>query len=135
MIFLLDSNAFSNLMRKNVRIEARLAALGPNDKVAISPIVRGEILYGIARLPQARRRENLAKQAAPLFSTIACGPVPEVAADAYAQIKLARERQGLSLDENDLWIAATASALGATLVTRDRDFGTGLGLTTVDWTA
>jgi predicted nucleic acid-binding protein len=28
----------------------------------------------------------------------------------------------LSLDENDLWIAATAIALGATLVTRDADF-------------
>jgi predicted nucleic acid-binding protein len=44
------------------------------------------------------------------------------------------ERQGLSLDENDLWIAATASAVGATLVTRDRDFGSVEGLTTTDWT-
>ena len=26
------------------------------------------------------------------------------------------------VDENDLWIAATALALGATLVTRDTDF-------------
>jgi hypothetical protein len=53
VIFLLDSNAFSDLMRKNARIEARLAGLGPNDKVVICPIVRGEILYGIARLPTA----------------------------------------------------------------------------------
>jgi predicted nucleic acid-binding protein len=135
MIFLLDSNAFSDLMRKNVRIEARLAGLGPNDTVVLCPIVRGEILYGIARLPQSRRRENLAQQAAPLFATIACEPVPEGAADAYAQIKLARQQQGLSLDENDLWIAATASTLGATLVTRDRDFATVPGLATVDWTA
>jgi predicted nucleic acid-binding protein len=51
MIFLLDSNAFSDLMRKNARSEAHLAALGPDDKVVICPIVRGEILYGVARLP------------------------------------------------------------------------------------
>ncbi|MCC6765748.1 MAG: type II toxin-antitoxin system VapC family toxin [Deltaproteobacteria bacterium] len=134
MIFLLDSNAFSDLMRKNARIEARLAALGPNAQVVICPIVRGEILYGIARLPHGRRRENLANQAASLFATIACAPVPADAADAYARIKLLRQRQGLSLDENDLWIAATASALGATLVTRDRDFTAMPDLTTVDWT-
>ncbi|HUE24770.1 MAG TPA: PIN domain-containing protein [Bryobacteraceae bacterium] len=28
----------------------------------------------------------------------------------------------MALDENDLWIAATAISLGATLVSRDRDF-------------
>jgi predicted nucleic acid-binding protein len=135
MIFLLDSNAFSDLMRKSPRVEAQLGALGPNDKVVICPIVRGEILYGLARLPQGRRRENLTKQAAPLFATIACESVPESAGDKYATIKRTREQQGLRLDENDLWIAATASALGAALVTRDSDFGSLEGLTTADWTA
>ena len=61
--------------------------------------------------------------------------MPETAADVYAQIKIAREQQGLRLDENDLWIAATASALGATLVTRDSDFRAVAGLTITDWTA
>lgn len=132
MIFLLDSNAFSDLMRKNPRVEAQLAGLGPNDKVVI---FRGEILYGLARLPQGRRQESLTKQAAPLFATIACEALPESSGDAYAQIKRARERQGLRLDENDLWIAATATALNATLVTRDGNFASVAGLTTADWTA
>ena len=135
MLFLLDSNAFSDLMRKHPGVEARLAALDPKDKVLICPIVRGEILYGLARLPPGRRREELTKQAAPLFAAIACEPVPESAGDAYARIKRAREQQGLTLDENDLWIAATASALDATLVTRDRDFGSVEELATTDWTA
>lgn len=53
MLFLLDSNAFSDLMRKNPRVEAQLAALGPNDKVVICQsfgvrsFTRGEILYGV----------------------------------------------------------------------------------------
>jgi predicted nucleic acid-binding protein len=135
MTFLLDSNAFSDLMRKDRRVEAHLAALGPNDKVVICSIVRGEILYGLARLPQGRRRDDLAKQAAPLFASIACQPVPESAGDAYANIKRTREQQGLRLDENDLWIAATASTLGATLVTRDSDFSSVEGLATTNWTA
>lgn len=134
MIFLLDSTAFSDLMRKSPRVEARLAALSADDTVVICPIVRGEILYGLARLPQGRRRESLTKQTAPLFGTITCEPVPESAGDAYAKIKRCREQQGLTLDENDLWIAATASVLGATLVTRDSDFGSVEGLTTADWT-
>jgi len=117
MIFLLDSNAFSDLMRQAAGVEAKLATLGADDKVVICSIVRGEILYGLARLPPGRRREALTNQAAPLFAAIACAAVPESAGDAYAAIKRAREERGLALDENDLWIAATASALGATLVT------------------
>jgi len=39
-----------------------------------------------------------------------------------AALKVAQQRRGLSLNENDLWIAATALAIGATLVTRDSDF-------------
>lgn len=113
MIFLLDSNAFSDLMRKDPRVQTRLAALDSTDTVVICSIVRGEILYGLARLPQGRRRDDLAKQAAPLFASIACRPVPESAGDAYAHIKRTREQQGLRLDENDLWIAATAAAVGA----------------------
>ena len=38
------------------------------------------------------------------------------------------------LDENDLWIAATAAALAATLVTRDKDFTRVPGLIAGDWT-
>jgi predicted nucleic acid-binding protein len=37
-------------------------------------------------------------------------------------VVLARQQRGLTLDENDLWVAATALALGATLVSRDNDF-------------
>ncbi len=36
---------------------------------------------------------------------------------------------GLALDENDLWVAATALSLGATSVSRDRDFAGIEGLT------
>lgn len=135
MVFLLDSNAVSDLMREDARVEARIQALRPTDKVITCPIVRGEVLYGIERLPEGKRRAELSKKAESLFGRIPCEPIPEGAGDAYAKIKRVRERKGFSLDENDLWIAATASAIGATLVTRDGDFASIDELTTVDWTA
>ena len=46
---------------------------------------------------------------------------------------MTRQRKGLVLDENDLWIAAAAREAGATLVTRDTDFQQIEGLQVEDW--
>jgi len=51
-----------------------------------------------------------------------------------SKIKLTRQQKGLTLDENDLWIAATALALGAILISRDSDFQYIEGLKVEDWT-
>ena len=96
MIFLLDTNAFSDLMRKHAKLEARLTALSSTDKIVICPIVRGEIRYGIEQLTQSKRRQDLENQSAPLFATIPCEPIPETAGDHYANIKLTRQRKGLT---------------------------------------
>jgi predicted nucleic acid-binding protein len=135
MVFLLDTNAFSDLMRKRPGSLARLGALSATDRVATCTIVRGEILYGIHKLPAGHRRDELWGQAAPLFEALLCEAVPASAADHYARVKLARERVGLVLDENDLWIAATALTLGAVLVTRDQDFQRVEGLAVENWEA
>ena len=42
--------------------------------------------------------------------------------DAYASIDAYFSRQGRPMGKNDLWIAATTHALGARLLTTDRDF-------------
>jgi predicted nucleic acid-binding protein len=91
--------------------------------VVTCTISRGEILFGIARLPSGRRRTELEEAGRQFLAAVRCEPVPERAGDFYATVKLARQQRGLALDENDLWVAATALALGATLVSRDRDFG------------
>jgi len=122
MIFLLDTNAFSDLMREHPKIDTYLSSISPAERVVICSVVRGEIRYGIERLPEGKRRQELEMKAAKFFSILPCEPVPEVAGDYYAKIKLTCQRKGLVLDENDLWIAATALALGAVLVTRDTDF-------------
>jgi len=122
MTFLLDSTAFSDLMREHAKVDARLASLPPTDRAVICSVVRGEIRYGIERLAPGKRREDLEAKAARLFAIVPCEPVPQAAGDHYAKVKLAPQQRGLALDENDLRIAATALAFGSVLVSRDSDF-------------
>ena len=120
--YLLDTNAISDLMRSAQAIENWMAGLDRGDRVVTCTIARGEILFGIARLPAGRQRTELEDTGRQFLAVFRCEPVPERAGDFYAVVKLARQQRGLTLDENDLWVAATALALGATLVSRDRGF-------------
>lgn len=134
MAYLIETTTFSLLMRRNPQARARVAALQPADRAVICPVTRGEILYGLARLPQGKRRQDLEAEAAHWFVQLPCLPVPETAGDDYARIKREAEIKGTPLDENDLWLAAMAAASGAVLVTSDRDFQKVTGLSIEDWT-
>lgn len=115
-------------------MEVHVASLSRHDRVLICTIVRGEILYGLERMPRGRHQRESERKARDLFKTMECEPISEAAADHYARIKREAERQGTVVAENDLWIAATAFALGATLVTSDKDFNRIRGLDIEDWT-
>ena len=136
MNYLLETSTCSLLMAHNPRVVAHFDSLSnEEDYVFICTIVRGEILFGIEQMPIGRRRQTVENQAINLFARMPCFAVPESAGDAYAKIKRAAQRQGTPLGENDLWIAATALALDAVLVTSDSDFQriVGLGLQLEDW--
>ena len=117
------------------KVKGRLNSLAESDYPFTCPIVKGEILFGIVRLPDGKRRRDLKQKANELFAQVPCDPIPENVGDAYAQIKVAAQQQGTSLDECDLWIVATALALDAILVTSDSDYQriVGLGLRLEDW--
>jgi tRNA(fMet)-specific endonuclease VapC len=134
VIYLLETSTCSALMRRHPRCVARLERLSPTDEMLICPITRGEILYGLARLPVGRRREALTADAQRLFALIPCVPVPKHAGDAYADLKRQAEQRGVAISENDLWIAATAVTLDAILVAADQDFGRLSDVRVEDWT-
>ena len=108
-----------------------MAGLDRSDRILTCTIVRGEVLFGISRLPEGRRRTELEQTGYQFLAAFHCEPVPEQAGDFYAALKVTRYQRGLVLDENDLWVAATALALGATLVSRDGDFAGIEGLSVV----
>jgi tRNA(fMet)-specific endonuclease VapC len=132
--YLLDTNAFSDLMRAQSRVTARFTGVGSPDSILISTIVRGEVLHGLEQMSPGQRRTELTRNADKLFAIIPCEALPAAVADVYAQIKRQRQRIGLPLDDNDCWIAASAVHHGAVLVTRDSDFARVTGLTVEDWT-
>ncbi len=131
MIYLLDTNVISALMREDPHMGAWLSSVSANDRIVICTIARGEILFGLGRLAQGRRRADLEAKAQKLFAVLPCEPVAAAAGDLYANVKMAHQRRGLPLDENDLWMAATALALNATLVSHDSDFRGVAGLAVI----
>ena len=96
MTYLLDTNVISDLMRAATRVEDWMAGLDRSDRVVTCTIVRGELLYGIARLPEGRRRTELEEISSQFLTAFRCEPVPERAGDFYAAVKLARQQRGLS---------------------------------------
>ena len=134
MTFLFDTNAISDFMDEHPRIDEHLAMIAPGDTVVTCAIVRGEILFGIERLPVGRRRDELSAKAQSALGGMECEDVPAAAADHFARLKATAERVGTQLDDNDLWIASTALVLGAILVTRDQDFQRLGALRIEDWT-
>lgn len=133
MIYLLDTNAITDLVREDPVATSRLMSLKGGDSLATCVIVSGEILFGLRRLPVGKRRNNLERKARSILTGLVCLAVPEAAAEHYATIKHDAQLEGKPLDTNDLWIAATAMALDATLVTRDRDFTSARNLRTENW--
>lgn len=134
MLYLFDTNAYSDAMFDHPKIAARLASLSANDRVLTCAIVLGEVLFGIERLPPGARRAKFESSAAAVGRIVTCEPVPVSAAAHYARIKWARQQRGARMEENDLWIVAAALALGTVLVSRDADVQNVPGLIVEDWT-
>ena len=93
-------------------------------------ITLAEIRYGIARLPDGRRKRVLLAAADEIFAAFADQvlPIDLVTADNYAIIASSRERTGKPIAGFDALIAAVCRSQNAALATRNEsDFdGTGI---------
>lgn len=92
--YLLDTSAFSALMREDSGVLSLLAGLTPDDRLSICTVVAGEILYGLERLHEGKRRRSLAEKARRLFESMPCDPMGEELAAPYARLKRKAERVG-----------------------------------------
>ncbi len=122
---LLDTNTVSYLMNGRSPAVRRAYAAAQGQGLAMSSITAAEIAYGIERRPQATR---LAAGFEALCRTLPVLPWDFAAAMSYGRLRVTMEAMGKSLEVEDMLIAAHAHALGAILITRDKNFKSTAGL-------
>jgi len=133
VIFVLDTNAVSALMKGDAVVVARLAATKRTDVAIPHPVV-AEIAFGIERLPRSKRRAVLQERFDLVCSEIGRAEWTDAVSQAYGRIKAVLERRGGRIEDFDAAIAAHALAVDATLVTADLGHMTRVpGLRIEDW--
>ena len=128
---MLDTNAVSALVKGQPGVTARFKAEAP-DRVCLSAVTEGEMLFGVVRRPEARRLRLAISE---LLAAIDVLPWTSATARRYATLRASLERQGRPLGALDLMIAAHAAEHDMTLVTNDSAFGAVPDLRVEDWTA
>lgn len=129
-MYLLDTNIVSDVVRHpEGRVQQKIAVVSPV-AVVTSIVVAAELRFGLER----RWSERLARRLDIVLSPMPVLPWAAGADLAYARIRADLERRGVTIGANDLFIAAHALSLGATLVTDNvREFGRVEGLVVENW--
>jgi tRNA(fMet)-specific endonuclease VapC len=132
--YLLDTNVLSELMRPRRSTAVVRRATEVHDRLVTAAPVVHELQYGIARLPEGARKNELEEAA----QTV-CSELPVLAYDEDAARWHARERARLDRSAGtrpfaDGQVAAIAAVNGCVLVTRNaKDFEGYAGLVVEDW--
>ena len=98
-------------------------------------ITMAEVLYGMERLPNGKRRDQLLREAESIFVKDFAGRIltfDESAARMFAVIATRRRAQGRPIHELDAQIAAIVRVHGATLATRNTADFEGCGVRVVN---
>ncbi len=90
----------------------------------------GELLFGLARRPDARLLHSLVREFLNLVDVL---PVDEKVMETYGTLRSKMEAAGTVLSPLDLLIAAHALSLNLTLVANDGAFSMVPGLSVEDW--
>jgi toxin FitB len=139
-MFVLDTNVISEIISERPD-PAVLRWLGKrfDDEYRLTSITAAEMLYGVARMPEGRRKEEREAAIGMVIDVEYSDRILPFDVDAaieYAGVLVARQRIGRPLTTADAMIAAIAASNGCALVTRNsRDFE-GIGLDLVNpWEA
>jgi tRNA(fMet)-specific endonuclease VapC len=118
--YLLDTNTVGYIVSGRSRA-ARAAMIEGTDhaRITISTITEAEILYGLAKRPEAKRLRAAVEA---LLASVEILAWDSAAAAAYGTLRARLTAAGKSLSAMDMLIAAHAVATDAILVTRDAAF-------------
>ncbi len=133
--YLLDGNTVTAMTQRKPVTQQHIDALLPGDEMITCFVVVGEWEYGILNAPTDQLRQEIREQGELVFSEMSriIESSPEIDL-AYGQIAAELRRAGTMIPQNDMWIAAVARVVGATVVTHDNHFQHVQNLAIVDWT-
>lgn len=135
-MILVDTNVISETLRQQpdpavVRwMDAQLI-----ETLYLSAVTVAELRYGIAVLPEGRRRQVLhsgLEQSVLLLFEGRILPFDGATAESYAELMAAARRRGRGVSAADGYIAATAHAAGLMVATRDTSPFEAVGLAVVN---
>lgn len=124
-MIIMDTNVVSELMRAKPEPSVAAWAVATDPQLFLTSLTVAEIRYGIARLPEGTRKQDITSAADRVFAAFSQRVVPFdiAAADSYGNLVTRCEGQGRPISVFDAQIAAVCHARGASLATRNvKDF-------------
>ena len=129
--FMLDTNMASFLIRgSSAALKSRLLAV-PMAQMCASAVTQGELLYGLARRPEASALNTAVREFLVRLDVLAWG---SAASERYGALGALLEQRGTPLGNLETLIAAHALDTEAVLVTNDQAGRRVEGLVVEDWT-
>ena len=114
--YIVDTNVIIKMLKAD---ERAVELFEQADKIEIPAIVAGELFYGAEN--SGRKQENL-NMFSDFLSQYNIIEVDLPISKVYGEIKAQLKRDGLTIPENDIWIAATSKVKQSTLITFDSHF-------------
>ena len=135
-MIVLDTNVLSEILKPvpESRVVEWVDSV-PDVETAITSVTVAEILYGVGRMPEGKRRRRLLSAAETIFDEDFRNRILVFDADAaveYATLVVDREVAGLPISMADAQIAAVCRVHECTLATRNVGDFEGTGVMTVN---
>ncbi len=119
MTYLVDANVLSEATRPQPNAAVVEWLSRHEADLVVSPIVLGEIEYGIRLIPEGRKRDDLLRWFADGVRLVQVIPVDAGTASAWSGLLARLKASGRSMPVKDSLIAASALQHGLTVVTRN----------------
>jgi tRNA(fMet)-specific endonuclease VapC len=135
-VYLLDTTVWIDLLRTNSHSIRRQLSAHSKRIIGLSIITACELQYGLER--RAAKHPHLRTQEQNLLAAILAPfevfPVDHAVVEIYGKVRAALENRDAAIGALDIFIAAQALSLGATLVTSNiKEFVRVPGLQIEDW--
>lgn len=127
---MLDTNMVSHFIKGTNNVRNKVVSV-PMSELGISAITEGELLFGLAKKPDAKQLSIVVHE---FLIRVDVLPWDSAVSACYGKLRADMQKKGKILGNLDLLIAAHALTLGLVLITNNRAFTQVEDLKIEDWT-